>query len=65
MNFNTIIDATVNLFDFIFMILKPIGNLGNWAWGIAIALGVGYWTSLEFKNEHQEEDYNKNQKYIS
>ncbi len=57
-------ETIVNFFEGLFKILQPIGALGNWAFGLAIAAGVGYWSFQETKNDHPEEDFDKNQEYL-
>lgn len=57
-------ETIVSIFETMFNILKPIGALGNWAFGLAIAAGVAYWSFQETKGEHPEEDFDKNQEYL-
>ncbi|MEQ1733369.1 MAG: hypothetical protein ABL940_06830 [Bacteroidia bacterium] len=57
-------ETIANLFEGLFTVLKPIGALGNWAFGLAIAAGVAYWSFQETKNDHPEENYDKTQEYL-
>lgn len=65
MNFTDVIYLLQDVFEFSFKLLKPIGNAGNWAFGLVIAAGVAYWSYNEAKVEHPKEDFDKQQEYIS
>ena len=38
-----------NLFEFLFKVFGPLGNLINWFFGIAITAGVIYWLWYDAK----------------
>ena len=59
--FTAIGDAFIALFE----ILKMIGRSADFLFGLCMAVGIAYWSSIEMKNtDKQTEDYDRTQEYL-